>query len=335
MVAIVYVSVACFRPSDTYAVVDGIVAYFRPRYTCAVVDGSVAYFRPRDTDAVVDGSVAYFRPRDTKQIHRFDSISEKWSSLPDCLCDHTTLTIVNSLLTAVGGEMNNTSTNQIQSLKGEGSKRKWSQIFPPMPTSRSHTVVVNTSSALVVAGGWAKKRFTKGGPLTSVEVMNTSSLEWYTAAELPVPVFSASATTCLDRIYILRNGSNLQCNVPALIATTYPQVFPTQQTHSPTTNQTEVWFNKAPLPLGISACYTFNNHVYAFVNDTALAQKQIYLYDQDYNTWQHIDTLKDIPRDCSAVILPPNVLMVVGGQRVLFTYLIRLQPRQFVTYQNE
>ena len=283
----------------------------------------------RDTDAVVNGSVAYFRPRDTKQVHAFDSISESWTQLPDCLYDHTTLTVVNGLLTTVGGQVDNASTNQIFSLTGEGSGRKWSEIFPPMPTSRSHTVVVNVPSALVVAGGWTKKRFTDGRPLTTVEIMSTSSPKWCTASELPAPLFSASATVCLDHIYILGNASDcvLQSNIPALITSCNPQIFATQLVHGPTT---KVWFKIALHPLSTPTCYTFNNHLFVVGKDTARAEYHVCLYDYDYNSWQHIDTLQILPPECFVVVLHSNLLMVVNGRRVQFKDLTRLEPRRFV-----
>ena len=63
-----------------------------------------------------------------------------------------------------------------------------------MPTKREYTAVVCGRKALTVAGGkgewWAK--------LTTVEVMDTDTLQWSTVSSLPHPVNNASATVFGD-----------------------------------------------------------------------------------------------------------------------------------------
>ena len=67
-----------------------------------------------------------------------------------------------------------------------------------MPTKRSLTTALCTGTALIVAGGIGEHRV-----LSTVEVMHTESHQWSTAADLPQPMFYASATVCGDSIYML------------------------------------------------------------------------------------------------------------------------------------
>ena len=50
-----------------------------------------------------------------------------------------------------------------------------------------------TRDVLIVAGGMGE-----GGALSTVEVMNTKNHWWFTAADLPQPIYRASATVCRD-----------------------------------------------------------------------------------------------------------------------------------------
>ena len=69
----------------------------------------------------------------------------------------------------------------------------------PMPTTeRKWTTSLCTGTSLIVAGGVGE-----GSVLSRVEVMNSETLQWSTAADLPQPLCWASATACGDCIYIL------------------------------------------------------------------------------------------------------------------------------------
>ena len=69
--------------------------------------------------------------------------------------------VINGFLTSVGGRTDFDYTNTLLSLTGEGERKQWSEIFPPMPTPRSHVACVSTERTLIVAGGRAGK--TVGG----------------------------------------------------------------------------------------------------------------------------------------------------------------------------
>ena len=68
-----------------------------------------------------------------------------------------------------------------------------------MPTKRYFTTSLCINTALVVAGGQGKGR----QELATVEVMNTKTHKWSTAADLPQPMFLISAAVCGNHIYML------------------------------------------------------------------------------------------------------------------------------------
>ena len=259
----------------------------------------------RSTDTVVDGSVAYFRPDGTDQVYSYDSTTDTWSQLPNT--NGTTLAIVNGLLTTVGGY----HSNKLFSLIGEGRIRKWTKVFPPMATRRDGAIAVTTGRALIVAGGY------DGGDLKTVEIMNTDTRQWSTAADLPQGMGAASetalATVCGDRIYMSKLKSVITCSLPALLQSCHPKIFQAQpSTPSP---QGPVWSTVTDLPVRESALVSINNRLLAIggCGSDYKPTTAVRLCDPVNNSWQTISYLSTSRRRCFAVALPNNRIMVVGG----------------------
>ena len=258
----------------------------------------------RFADAVVDGSVAYFKPSWTEPVHAYNSTSDTWSRLPDCHTERTTLAIVNGLLTTVGGDY----SNKLFSLTGEGRDRKWTEVFPPMTTKRERVTAVTAGRALIVAGGGEMR-----GGLATVEIMNTDTRQWSTAADIPQLMYSASATVCGDRIYMSDEESVITCSLPALLQSCRQKIFEAQpSTPSP---QGPVWSVVADLPGYQSTLVSINNRLLA-IGGHDLDYKPttaVRLYDPVNNSWQTISRLRTPRGRCFAVVLPNNRIMVVGG----------------------
>ena len=260
------------------------------------------------TDAVVDGSVAYFNPAGTGEVHAYNSTTDTWSRVPDCRTTCTTLAIVNGLLTTVGGRVGGNNSNKLFRLRGEGRDRKWTEVFPPMTTKRELAIAVTTGRALIVAGGEGDR-----GHLATVEIMNTDTRQWSTAADFPQPMASASATVCGDRIYMCEGKSVITCSLPALLQSCRPKIFEAQpSTPSP---QGPVWSTVADLPVRYSTLVSINNRLLAIggLDSDIKPTTAVHLYNPVNNSWQTISHLHTARKLCFAVVLPDNRIMVVGG----------------------
>ena len=144
------------------------------------------------------GNTAYFRPANSYKVYSYQIIGEeeKWSQLPDNDSENCGLAVIDGLVTSVGG-YNNGYTNTLLSLTGEGERKKWSEIFPPMPTPCRNPASITTEQALVVAGGYGH-----GGYLDTVEVMNTNTKQWTTVSPFPQKLSSLSGSVCGDTLYL-------------------------------------------------------------------------------------------------------------------------------------
>ena len=150
---------------------------------------------------VVDGNTVYINSGSSHKVYfcRVTSGGLLWSTLPHSHLINFSLVIIDDLLTCVGGRSDGYGgycTNTLHSLTGDGSKRQWSEVLPPMPTARSGTASVTTKQVLVVAGGFGDTKV-----LDTVEVMNIATKQWTTAQHLPHPFGSMSGIICGDQLY--------------------------------------------------------------------------------------------------------------------------------------
>ena len=149
--------------------------------------------------AVVHGNTAYFRPRFSNKVCSYQNNlgKEQWSKLPDNPNNYCGLAVIDGLLTSVGG-YNNGYINTLLSLTGEGMRKQWSEIFPPMPTPRQSAACITTEQSLVVAGGEGSG----DDYLDIVEVMNINTKQWTTVSPLPQKQTELSAIVCGDTLYL-------------------------------------------------------------------------------------------------------------------------------------
>ena len=270
-------------------------------------------------DAVVDGNMVYIRDGDSVRVYSYDVTKDSWSQLPNCVLEGGSIIIISCWLTTIGGFCNGVS-NELFSLTGEGSGRKWIKKFPPMPTKRKYTTAVCTETSLIVAGGMGSG---VGSVLSIVEVMNTESHQWSIAADLPQPMYTASGKICGERIYIL-GGVNKDtayiksvytCSVSDLLQSCISSSLKARSHRIHVYYKANVWRQVADLPFTRSTCASFHSRLLAIGGrvDYAKASSNVYMYNSATNSWEIISHMASGRYDCFAAVLPDNQLMVVGS----------------------
>ncbi len=257
----------------------------------------------------IDRHIAYFSFGASVYAYEWQRL--EWSKLPDCPWWYHTLAVVNGLLTAVGDRQSlRIYTNTLLSLVGEGSKRKWEKHFPPMLTKRTCTAVVYSGKQLVVIGGDGDN-----GTVTTVEVMDTETREWFTASSLPFPLSLATVTIVGDSIYLVggfdENGtitrSVLTCSLTALLQSCQP--------HPPQPQTPSLWHRVADTPVYQSTCVTLDGELVAVggCDSDWNPTDAVYAYDPPTDSWNMISRMNTARQKCLAAVLPGDRLMVVGG----------------------
>ena len=262
------------------------------------------------------GSMAYFKPKKGSDVLAYNSATEEWSTLPECPSELFTLAVVNGLVTTVGGRQpDGEPMNMLLSFEAWEGERKWVEHFPPMPTQRYITSVVCSGKALVVAGGMGESN-TK---LATVEVMDTSILQWSTAGSLPYPLSSASAMVCGDNVYLVGGfdqyawtKSALTCSLSSLLLQSHNAKMKSLPVYK------RMWFTIAEQPLECSTCVALNGQLLAIggfddYESYYRHTRDIHAYCPATNSWEVISHMPNPQSNCLAAVLPSSKLMVVGG----------------------
>ena len=264
--------------------------------------------------AVAHGTMCYFTSGDmfADDVFRYDSEKNEWSELPVCPQSEFQLAIVNNLLTAVGGVSNTTGkcVNDLVSFNGS----EWVKIFPPMPTERLEHAVTTMQNYLIAVGGRVLRM--GGVKLATVEVMDMNTLEWYTAASLPEPVYRLSATVCGGRLYLLGGRDEygksthavFTCTLDSLIRSCHP---PSQT--PPHTSDASVWQRVADVPVMESTCTTLNGRVLTVggrISNQYTAA--VHIYNPKSDLWLLVGYIHSARSRC-LVVASHNRIIAVGG----------------------
>ena len=258
----------------------------------------------REHNVIMDGSSVYFQVN-SDEVHTYNIINHRWSQLPSCRYQGSSLAVVNNMLTAIGGE--DVYVTGYRSLFSLENLKQWKEILPPMEVARTHSIAICTGTALIIAGGWNE---------TSVEVMNTGTQKWSSAAHLPEPLYNASATISGDRIYILGGYGAAYEGVTSVFTCSLSTLLQSCNTDFP--DGVSVWSKVADLPVTNSTCVSINGRLLAIggieSGDRPTCTTAVYMYSSTADTWEVISHMQVARSHCYVAILPDNQVMVVGGR---------------------
>ena len=274
--------------------------------------------------AAADSNMVYFHSGiSTTIIHSYDSTTRKWHQLPPTPHPHSTLVVVHHILTMVGGMISGAATDSLLSLMGEGRDIKWLPNFPAMPTKRYFTAVVCSGRFLIVAGGNDDRNI-----LSTVEVLDTDTLQWSIASSLTHPFTEATISICGESLYMLggrdqtsnRARSVLSCSVPELLQAcqTQPTVWRRLLRTAPA-NQSTMWRRVADAPHFYSSCATLCGQLVAvggvdplWLDDDGMSTSAITGYNETTDSWEAMGYM--LTARCLALVAILNgKMMVVGG----------------------
>ena len=256
--------------------------------------------------AVVSGNLAYFNSAGIG-VHAYHVDEDKWTSLPDCTRQWYGFAVINSLLTAVGGEKSPSRepTNTLTSLR-EG---KWVELLPPMSTNRVKPAVVTTdnNNHVIVAGGEPELGVMTW--LATVEVLNCSSLQWTSVCDLPKPLSYIAATICNDRIYCFNfTNTAYTCTVDSLLSSSQSL---TADTHTDSqTTSPQIWRALPDVPAEFSTPASLCGQLVAVGGEEV---STIHQYNMTSGSWEAIGSMPTARFASLVVVLPGDKMLVVGG----------------------
>ena len=229
-----------------------------------------------------------------------------WRTLPRYRYRWFAMAVLQDQLTLVGGQVFIMVTNQIS----VWDSQQWTQSYPPMPTPRRSPAVVTYINWLVVAGG------SDGDvDLTTVEIMDTTNKQWFTATPLPVGCYDMTSVVVGDECYFMGGFSQysglagnkqvFHVSLPAITAQAVSQ-HPITPAQWHTLPDTPLEFSD-PLALHGSLLSVGGRH------DRHHRSSAIHLYQPGSRQWVKVGDLPTARSHCSYTLLPSGEILVAGG----------------------
>ena len=225
---------------------------------------------------------------------RYDSSSGEWSQLPKSTARFFAMASVKDQLLLAGGEGGSTPI-QLWDSKGHC----WNtQHYPRMPTGRSGSAAVGYQQYLIVACGHYYK--------DTVEVLDCSTHQWYSAQSVPVGGQRMTAVIISDYIYISsyywRDSRRhvFSAHLPTLIS---------NATRNTTTGPT--WQELPFPPVYGPTLLVLQNHLLLVGGEGG--RKELYRYETEGKQWSKCGELPMRMYAPSCAVLPSGDLLVVGG----------------------
>ena len=192
-----------------------------------------------------------------------------------------------------------------------------------MSTKRRRPAAVCTGHSLVVAGGCDER----DQDLSTVEVMDTNTLQWFTAASLPKEVYWTSMTACGDDLYLLGDESThvYCCSLQSLLQSHQApgKASASQQTsvwnritgRGSTSQQTSVWNRITDLPVSLSTAVTLCGQLVSIGGENDKEEvDSAYCYNPATSTWKMIGSIPSSEARPLVTTLPGDKLIMVYGE---------------------
>ena len=247
-----------------------------------------------------------------KVIMEYNTSSAKWACLPSYHLHSFGMTVINSQLVLVGGQVPIGSYSKVLGVWGARS-RKWTHPYPEMPTARSLCSVAVFKEWLIVAGGMTGR----WKHVSSVEVMNTDTKQWHTGQPTPTPWYNMKTAIMGDMCYFMGGcASTLGGATDTVYRVFLPALVSQAQSQVSRENSHPAWKEIRGLGVKLSAPLSISGSLLA-VGGRDIASGDditaIRLYQPDTEEWVKVGDLPTPRSSCTCAMIADREILIAGG----------------------
>lgn len=252
----------------------------------------------------------------------YDSKWEQWSTLPKHRTKSFGMAVITGKLVLIGGlygvsYMYNV-TEEIATWDPQA--KNWTNNISPMRTGRHSPAATSYNKWLVVAGGCDEN----GSLVDVVEILDTTTQEWYSAAPLPVMCTQMRSAVVQDEWYLM--GCHDEAESKRVFSVSLPALILFSK--APSQGSSTLWRPLPNPPMSFSAPLAFRESLLAVggKTDSGKLSSAIHLYQPWSKNWVKAGELPSELACCTCTELPSGKLLVAGGE------VLRIESRRNKQY---
>ena len=236
-------------------------------------------------------------------VMAYDIGAGKWATLPPYSTCYFAMTVIDNHLVLVGGRGRHYSESNILGV-WRASSKEWTYPYPDMATPRRSCSAVTYKLWLAVMGGMGD-----GGRLSSVEVMNTDTKQWYDGPPTPIAWTEMKTAIVGDMCYFMGGyveGTGYTDKV-------YNVSLPALVSQLSSAKDTQTWKEMLRLPVTHAAPLSISGTLVAVggLDKDGKALSALHLYQPDAGQWIKVADMPIARYHCTSIMT--TELVVAGG----------------------
>ena len=236
-------------------------------------------------------------------VMTYDISTGKWATLPPYRARNFAMTAINNQLLLVGG-----SEHRINKVLGvwNADIEQWTHPYPDMHTARLSCSAVVYNEWLVVAGGVSGY----SDSLSSVEIMNIDSKQWYAGPPTPTPLSYMRTAVVGDMCYFM-GGYSSQTPTDKVYTVCLSAL-------TSRMNKDPMWSEISGLQLTDSTPLSISGSLLAVggADKSRKTVTAIHVYQTDTGKWVKVGDLPTPRWDCICAMITDKEMLVAGGSDV-------------------
>ena len=250
-----------------------------------------------------EGGVSKFSRRTVSyRIDIYSPTNNSWSPSPIDTSYHwfAMTTLNNQLITAGGLDRSHEVTNKIFSLDSDHLKE-----YTRMITPRYSSTAAGHQGTLIIAGG----RDNQGRILATTELFNSTTGQWHTTSDLPLPLYDLHSLIADDTLYLLGETNQDHKMPPAVFAAPLDTLFSHKLQWS--SQQDTPWCHSAPVSVQGRHLLTVGGM--KWTGSAYVYTSNIHKFNKVSHSWEAIGQIPSARRAPTAVSIADDKIVVVGG----------------------
>ena len=256
---------------------------------------------------ITGGFLGNMSPCKVMQVYHIDD--QKWTTISDIPQYRCGADIIQGHLTLIGGI--DAVTGRVTGKLSTYVNDHWEEIYPPMSTPRFWLGVTLEDNLLITAGGWCA-----GAAVSTVEVLNTESKQWYSlkSLQLPEPIYLCGMTIFGGYVYI--GGGNNAAKKPTKSYWRLPWSAVQQSVQSRDNTSSPVTWEKIADSPFIGSSLLPNSKLPVLFGGKESEYKRrsdIFVYDPTQKRWTAVGNISTECNYPNVVPINSNAVFVCGG----------------------